>query len=90
MSSDLHGHKDFLGVYISESERANFWPSVLTDLQQRGGDLLIACSDNIRGIAEAINSGFPQTEVQSWILHQIGNSLKLCGVQGPEEVHQGP
>src|SRR5436190_13582869 len=71
------GKKDLLGVYVSESEGANFWLSVLTDLQNRGvKDLLIACIDNLNGFEQAINGIFPQTEVQSCVVHQIRNSLK--------------
>ncbi len=74
---DKDGYKDLLGMYISESEGANFWLQVLTDLQNRGlEDILIACTDNLKGFSEAILSVFPQTEVQSCIIHQIRNSLK--------------
>ena len=74
---DLEGRKELIGMYISESEGAKFWLSVLTDLQARGiKDILIACIDNLNGFAEAIQSIFPQTEVQSCIVHQIRNSLK--------------
>lgn len=71
------GRKELLGMYISESEGANFWLSVLTDLQNRGvQDILIACTDNLKGFSEAILSIYPKTEVQSCIVHQIRNSLK--------------
>jgi putative transposase len=71
------GRKELLGVYVSESEGANFWLSVLTDLQNRGvKDMLIACIDNLNGFQQAINSIYPKTEVQSCIVHQIRNSIK--------------
>ena len=71
------GHKDLLGMYVSESEGANFWLSVLSDLRNRGvEDILIASIDNLNGFAEAIQSTFPKVEVQSCIVHQIRNSLK--------------
>jgi len=71
------GRKEILGMYVSESEGANFWLSVLTDLQNRGvKDILIACIDNLKGFAEAISTVFVETEVQSCIVHQIRNSLK--------------
>ncbi len=71
------GRKDLLGVYVSESEGANFWLSVLTDLQNRGvKDILIACIDNLNGFEQAILSVFPKTEVQTCVVHQIRNSLK--------------
>ena len=71
------GKKELIGMYVSESEGANFWLSVLTDLKARGlKDILIACIDNLNGFAEAIVSVFPQVEIQSCIVHQIRNSLK--------------
>jgi len=80
------GKKELLGMYISESEGANFWLSVLTDLQNRGvKDILIACIDNLKGFAEAIVSIFPQTEVQSCIVHQIRNSLKYVASKNQKE-----
>lgn len=74
---DTNGYKDVLGSYISESEGANFWLGVLTDLNNRGvQDILIACTDNLKGFSEAILSIFPKAEVQTCIIHQIRNSLK--------------
>jgi putative transposase len=74
---NLEGRKHLLGMYVSESEGAKFWLSVLTDLQQRGvKDILIACIDNLGGFEEAIGSIFPKTEVQSCIVHQIRNTIK--------------
>ena len=74
---NAEGRKDLLGMYVSESEGANFWLGVLTNLQQRGVvDILIACIDNLKGFAEAIASIYPQTEVQTCIVHQIRNSIK--------------
>src|SRR5690606_23558596 len=71
------GYKEVLGMYVSESEGANFWLQVLTDLQQRGlEDILIACTDNLKGFTEAILSVYPKTQVQKCIVHQIRNSLK--------------
>lgn len=71
------GRKELIGMYVSESEGANFWLSVLTDLKARGlEDILIACIDNLNGFAEAIASIFPKVEIQSCIVHQIRNSLK--------------
>jgi len=74
---NAEGRKDLLGMYVSESEGANFWLGVLSNLQQRGvEDILIACIDNLKGFSEAIASIFPQTEVQSCVVHQIRNSIK--------------
>ena len=77
LALNLEGKKEVLGLYLSESEGANFWLSVLSDLQNRGGeDILIACVDGLTGFPEAINSIYPQTEVQLCVIHQIRNSIK--------------
>lgn len=77
---DRDGRKDLLGMYVSHSEGANFWLSVLTDLQNRGvRDILIACVDGLTGFPDAIQSVFPQTDVQLCVVHQIRNSVKYVG-----------
>ena len=74
---NIDGKKDLLGLYLSESEGAHHWLSVLTDLHNRGvQDILIACVDGLKGFPEAIESIYPKTEVQHCIIHQIRNSLK--------------
>jgi len=71
------GYKDLLGLYLGEKEGSKFWLHVLTDLQNRGvEDIFIACIDNLQGFAEAIETIFPQTEVQLCVIHQIRNSRK--------------
>jgi len=71
------GYKELLGMYIGENEGAKFWLQVLTDLSNRGvSDIFIACIDNLQGFAEAIESIFPQAEVQLCVVHQIRNSHK--------------
>lgn len=71
------GYKDLLGMYIGENEGAKFWLQVLTDLHNRGvEDIFIACIDNLSGFADAIQSIFPDTEVQSCVVHQVRNSIK--------------
>jgi transposase-like protein len=77
LALDLEGQKEILGLYLSETEGANFWLSALTDLQHRGvEDILIACVDGLTGFPEAIKSAFPKTEVQLCIVHQIRNSIR--------------
>ena len=77
LALDKEGRKDLLGMYVSQSEGANFWLSVLTDLQNRGvKDILIACVDGLTGFPDAIQSVFPRTDVQLCIVHQIRNSVK--------------
>jgi putative transposase len=76
----IEGKKEVLGLYLSESEGANFWLGVLTDLQNRGvEDILIASVDGLTGFPEAINTIFPKAEVQLCIVHQIRNSLRYVG-----------
>lgn len=83
---DREGRKDLLGMYISHSEGANFWLSVLTDLQNRGvKDIMIACVDGLTGFPDAIQSVFPQTDVQLCIVHQIRNSVKYVGSKHRKE-----
>jgi putative transposase len=80
------GRKEILGMYISQSEGANFWLQVLTDLEQRGlKDILIACTDNLKGFSEAILSIFPKTQIQKCIVHQIRNSLKYVASKDQKE-----
>ena len=75
---DLEGHRDVLGHWVGDgSESANFWLSVVTDLQSRGvKDILIASMDGLTGFKEAILAVFPKTDIQRCIIHQIRNSLK--------------
>ena len=71
------GKKEVLGMYVSESEGANFWLQVLTDLHNRGlKDILITCTDNLTGFSQAILSVYPKADIQTCIIHQIRNSLK--------------
>ena len=80
------GYKEILGMYISESEGANFWLQVLTDLNNRGlKDILIACTDNLKGFTDAILGIFPKAQVQLCIVHQIRNSLKYIASKDQKE-----
>ncbi|MCF6319835.1 MAG: IS256 family transposase [Proteobacteria bacterium] len=86
---DMEGHKDVLGLWMSENEGAKFWLSVLTDLQTRGlKDILIVCVDGLSGFPTAIESVYPHAKIQLCIVHMIRNSVKyvpyldrkeLCG-----------
>ncbi len=74
---NVEGKKELLGLYLSESEGANYWLAVLTDLHNRGvEDILIACVDGLTGFPEAIATIYPDTEVQQCVILQIRNSLK--------------
>ncbi len=72
------GLKEVLGFWIERNESAAFWMSVLTDLKSRGvEDILIACTDNLKGFTQAIKAVFPETTTQLCIVHQIRNSCKF-------------
>jgi transposase-like protein len=74
---NIEGKKELLGLYLSDQEGAHHWLSVLTDLHNRGvQDILIACVDGLKGFPEAIESIYPDTEIQHCIIHQIRNSMK--------------
>jgi putative transposase len=71
------GMKEVLGMWINETESASFWLNVLTDLKARGvEDILIACTDNLKGFTDAIRSIFPKTITQLCVVHQIRNSAR--------------
>lgn len=71
------GKKEVLGMWINVTESASFWMSVLTDLKARGvEDILIACTDNLKGFTEAIKAVFPATDTQLCVVHQIRNSTR--------------
>ncbi len=75
---NLEGKKEVLGHWIGDGgEGANFWLSVITDLQNRGvRDVFIAAMDGLTGFSDAVHSVFPKTRVQRCIIHQIRHSLK--------------
>ena len=75
---DVTGHRDILGHWVGHgSESANFWLSVITDLQTRGvQDIFIVCMDGLSGFKEAVLAVFPLTQIQRCVIHQIRNSLK--------------
>lgn len=62
---------------MGETEGARFWLNVLTELRNRGvRDILIACVDGLKGLPEAIENLYPQTQVQLCIVHMVRNSLR--------------
>lgn len=74
---NMDGHKELLGMWLSENEGAKFWLNVLTELNNRGvKDILIACVDGLKGFPDAINAVFSDTDIQLCIVHMVRNSLK--------------
>lgn len=70
------GSRDVLGIWIEQSEGAAFWMKVFNELRNRGvHDILIAVTDGLAGLSDAIESVFPQTTTQTCIVHLIRNSL---------------
>jgi putative transposase len=73
---NLHGLKEVLGMWTSESEGAKFWLSIITELKNRGvKDIFIACVDGLKGFPEAIETIFPKTQVQLCLVHLVRFSL---------------
>jgi hypothetical protein len=76
----IRDEKDVLGLWIEQSEGAKFWLKVINELKTRGvNDILIAVVDGLKGFPEAITSVYPQTIVQTCIVHLIRNSLAFAG-----------
>jgi transposase-like protein len=70
------GRRDILGVWIEQTEGAKFWLKVFTDLRARGcEDILIAVTDGLKGMPEALDAAYPQTTLQTCIVHLIRHSL---------------
>jgi putative transposase len=73
----MDGSRDVLGMWFQATEGSKFWMQVLSELKQRGvRDILICCVDGLKGFPEAIEAIFPQTTVQTCIVHLIRASLK--------------
>jgi len=73
------GSRDILGIWIESTEGAKFWMKVFNDLKTRGvGDILIAVTDGLKGMPEALSAVFPATTLQTCIVHLIRNSLDFA------------
>ena len=74
------GCKDVLGIWIEQTEEAKFWMRVMTELKNRGvNDILIAVVDGLKGFPDAISAIFPQTQIQTRIVHLLRNSMDYAG-----------
>src|ERR1700726_2758007 len=84
---DLDGRKDVLGLWTSANEGAKFWLQVLTELRNRGvKDIFIACVDGLKGFPQAIESVFPQAQVQLCIVHLVRASLNYVSWRERKQV----
>jgi putative transposase len=81
------GNKEVLGLWIEQNEGAKFWLKVVNELKNRGvRDILIACCDGLKGFPEAIEAVFPQTVVQTCIVHLIRNSLRFVSYKDRKDL----
>ncbi len=86
----MDGTKEILGLWIEQSEGAKFWLRVMNELKARGiKDCLIAVVDGLKGFPEAINAVFPETQVQTCIVHLMRYGLSLCAYKDRRQVGQG-
>jgi putative transposase len=84
---DCDGEREVLGIWWQETEGSKFWLAVLNDLHRRGvADVLIACVDGLKGFPEAIEAVFPQTWVQTCIVHLIRASLRYVNYRDLKQV----
>jgi putative transposase len=74
------GRKDVLGLWIEQTEGAKFWMRVMSELKNRGvNDILIAVVDGLKGFPDAISAVFPETQIQTCIVHLLRNSMEYAG-----------
>ena len=73
------GSRDILGIWIEQTEGAKFWMKVFTDLKTRGcHDILIAVTDGLKGMSEALAAVYPRTTLQTCIVHLLRNSMDFA------------
>jgi putative transposase len=81
---DMDGHKDILGIWLSDNGSASFRAGVCNDLQSRGvNDIPVACHDNLTGLDRAISTVYPKTEQQLCVINQIRNTIKHVSDRDP-------
>ena len=89
LALDTEGQKHVLGLWIEQTEGAKFWLKVMNELKTRGlNDILIAVVDGLKGFPEAIGAVYPQTMVQTCIVHLIRNSLAFVSWKDRKRVVQ--
>ncbi len=84
---NMDGIKDVLGMWIAKTEGAKFWLGVLTELKNRGlNDIFIASIDGLKGFPDAIETVYPDIQVQLCIVHMIRHSLKYVSWKQRKEM----
>ena len=87
LAINWEGKKEVLGLWLSNTEGAKFWMSVLTDIKNRGTeDILIACMDGLTGFPDAVKAVFPDTHIQHCIVHMIRSSTKFVSYKDLKQV----
>ena len=84
---DMDGIKHVLGIWVQSTEGAKFWAGVCAELSNRGvKDVLIVCCDGLTGLPEAIEATWPQTTVQTCVVHLIRASMRFVSYQDRKKV----
>ncbi len=84
---NLSGTKEVLGLWVAQTEGAKFWLQIVTEIKNRGvQDIFIACVDGLKGFPEAIETVFPEAQVQLCIVHLVRHSLNYVGWKQRKEV----
>lgn len=87
---DVDGRKHALGCWIQDTEGAKFWQKVLSDLRNRGvKDILITCCDGLTGLPDAIRAIFPETVVQTCVVHVIRNAMRFVSYGDRKKIVKG-
>lgn len=87
---DCDGHRDILGIYLSNNESAHVWGQILEDISSRGvQDILIACVDGLTGLKQSIDQVYPLTIVQRCIVHKIRNSVRFVSDKDKKKICSG-
>lgn len=89
-SVDWAGERDLLGIYVNQSEGAHNWGLILQDIKKRGvEDILVICTDNLKGFSQTIQEEFPGSIVQKCIVHQVRSSMKYVDDKDAKKVASG-
>lgn len=84
---NLSGKKEVLGLWVAQTEGAKFWLQIVTELKNRGvSDIFIACVDGLKGFPEAIETVYPDAQVQLCLVHLVRHSLNYVGWKQRKEV----
>ena len=87
LAINMCGHKEVLGLWMAQTEGAKFWLHVINDLKEREvTDILIASVDGLKGFPEAIEASFPQTIVQTCVVHMVRNSTHMVSWKNRREL----